>query len=109
VNGSYRLTRVTYAQFGVALPHPHVSLETVHLNHRNPKGFFAAKYNACNLLDTIQPLLLIARQTDYRRTDGEAIARSLISRAPDRWRDGEGFPFADGGAPSLQGTEMWLS
>ena len=109
VNGFYRLTRGTYAQFGVPLPHPHASLETVHLNYRNHKGFVAQKYNACNLLDTIHPLLLIARQTDYRRADGEAIARNLISRALDRWRDGEGFPFADGGEPSLQGTEMWLS
>ncbi|MBY3270244.1 acyltransferase [Rhizobium laguerreae] len=109
VNGFYRLTRGTYAQFGVALPHPHASLETVHLNYRNHKGFIAAKYNACNLLDTIHPLLLIARQTDYRRADGEAIARKVISRALDRWRDGEGFPFADGAEPSLQGTEMWLS
>ncbi|ANM14808.1 MULTISPECIES: acyltransferase [unclassified Rhizobium] len=109
VNGFYRLTRGTYAQFGMPLPHPHAALETVHLNYRNHKGFAAQKYNACNLLDTIHPLLLIARQTDYRRADGEAIARNLISRAPDRWRDGEGFPFADGGEPSLQGTEMWLS
>ncbi|WP_434713818.1 acyltransferase (plasmid) [Rhizobium sp. YTUHZ045] len=109
VNGFYRLTRGTYAQFGAALPHPHAALETVHLNYRNHKGFVGAKYNACNLLDTIHPLLLIARQTDCRRADGEAIARNLITRALDRWRDGEGFPFADGAEPSLQGTEMWLS
>ncbi|MBP2448100.1 acyltransferase [Rhizobium leguminosarum] len=109
VNGFYRLTRGTYAQFGMPLPHPYAALETVHLNYRNHKGFVAQKYNACNLLDTIHPLLLIARQTDYRRADGEVIARHLISRALDRWRDGEGFPFADGGEPSLQGTEMWLS
>ncbi|MDR9760101.1 acyltransferase [Rhizobium redzepovicii] len=109
VNGFYRLTRGTYAQFGMPLPYPHAALETVHLNYRNHKGFVAQKYNACNLLDTIHPLLLIARQTDYRRADGEAIARNLISRALDRWRDGEGFSFADGGKPSLQGTEMWLS
>ncbi|MBB3350373.1 hypothetical protein FHT70_000274 [Rhizobium sp. BK049] len=79
------------------------------LNYRNHKGFVGAKYNACNLLDTIHPLLLITRQTDYRRTDGEAISRHLITRALDRWRDGEGFPFADGAEPSLRGTEMWLS
>ncbi|WP_064693184.1 acyltransferase [Rhizobium aegyptiacum] len=109
VNGFYRLTRGTYAQFGIALPHPHAALETVHLNYRNHKGFVGAKYNACNLLDTIHPLLLIAGQTDYRRGDGEAIARNLIARALDRWRDGEGFPFAAGGEASLQGTEMWLS
>ncbi|MBX4927253.1 acetyltransferase-like isoleucine patch superfamily enzyme [Rhizobium binae] len=109
VNGFYRLTRGTYAQFGMPLPHPHAAIETVHLNYRNHKGFVAEKYNACNLLDTIHPLLLIGRQTDYRRADGGAIARDVISRGLDRWRDGEGFPFADGGEASLQGTEMWLS
>ncbi len=109
VNGFYRLTRGTYAQFGVSLPAPHASFETVVLNYRNHRGFVGAKYTACNLLDTIHPLLLIARQTDYRRDTGEAIARAIILRALERWRDGEGFPFADGSTPSLQGTEMWLS
>jgi len=66
-------------------------------------------YTACNLLDTIHPLLLCLRQTDHRRAEAEAIARAVIARAGDRWIDGEGFPFADGQAGSLQGTEMWLS
>ncbi|MGO7580647.1 hypothetical protein ACC699_38990, partial [Rhizobium ruizarguesonis] len=51
---------------------------SVHLNYRNHKSFVAARYNACNLIDTMHPLLMIARQTDYRRADGEAIARNLI-------------------------------
>jgi len=109
VNGFYRLTRGTYAQFGVPLPNPQASFETVLLNYRNHEGFTGAKYTACNLLDTIHPLLLIARQTDYRRGDGEEIARKIIVRALDRWQDGEGFAFADGSPASLQGTEMWLS
>ncbi len=110
VNGFYRLTRGTYAQFGAPMPHPQTALETVILNYRNHQGFAGAQYTACNLLDTIHPLLLIARQTDYRRPDGEAIARKIIVRALERWQDGEGFPFADDGAvASLQGTEMWLS
>jgi acetyltransferase-like isoleucine patch superfamily enzyme len=109
VNGFYRLTRGTYAQFGIPLPDAQKSFETVVLNYRNHKGFIGAKYTACNLLDTIHPLLLIARQTDYRRRDGEDIARKIIFRALERWQDGQGFPFADGAVPSLQGTEMWLS
>ncbi|MDM9629026.1 acyltransferase [Rhizobium sp. S152] len=109
VNGFYRLTRGTYAQFGVPLPMPQTSFETVVLNYRNHRGFEGRKYTACNLLDTIHPLLLIGRQTDYRRSDGEAIARNIITRGLSRWHDGEGFAFADGDAPSLQGTEMWLS
>lgn len=109
VNGFYRLTRGTYAQFGVPLPLPELSLETVVLNYRNHRGFTGTTYTACNLLDTIHPLYLIAQQTDYRRGDAEDIARTIIVKALDRWQDGKGFAFADGGAPSLQGTEMWLS
>lgn len=109
VNGFYRLTRGTYAQFGVPLPKPHEAFETVLLNYRNHQGFTDSKYTACNLLDTIHPLLLIARQSDYRRGDAEDIARKIIARAVDRWQDGEGFAFADGSPASLQGTEMWLS
>lgn len=109
VNGFYRLTRGTYAQFGVAVPRPDQAIDSVLLNHRNYAGFSGATYTACNLLDTIHPLLLCLAQTDHRRAEAEAIARAVIARAGERWVDGEGFAFADGQAPSLQGTEMWLS
>ena len=109
VNGFYRLTRGTYAQFGVAVPRPDAAIDSVLLNHRNYGGFAGATYTACNLLDTIHPLLLCLGQTDHRRAEAEAIARSIIARAGERWVDGEGFAFADGQAPGLQGTEMWLS
>ncbi len=109
VNGFYRLTRGTYAQFGVAVPRPEAAIDSVLLNYRNYAGFTGATYTACNLLDTIHPLLLCLAQTDHRRAEAEEIARALIMRAGDRWIDGEGFAFADGHAPGLQGTEMWLS
>ncbi len=109
VNGFYRLTRGTYAQFGVAVPRPEAAIDSVLLNYRNYAGFSGATYTACNLLDTIHPLLLCLRQTDHRRAEAEAIARSVIERAGERWVDGEGFAFADGQQPGLQGTEMWLS
>ncbi|WP_108397016.1 acyltransferase [Devosia submarina] len=109
VNGFYRLTRGTYAQFGVPVPNPERAIDSVLLNHRNYGGFSGATYTACNLLDTIHPLLLCLGQTDHRRAEAEAVARAVIGRAGERWVSGQGFAFADGQAPSLQGTEMWLS
>lgn len=109
VNGFYRLTRGTYAQFGVAVPRPEAAVDSVLLNHRSYGGFSGPTYTACNLLDTIHPLLLCLMQTDHRRAEAEEIARGVIVRAGERWVDGEGFAFADGQAPGLQGTEMWLS
>lgn len=109
VNGFYRLTRGTYAQFGVAVPRPEAAVDSVLLNYRNYGGFSGPTYTACNLLDTVHPLLLCLRQTDHRRAEAEQIARGVIARAGDRWVDGEGFAFADGQTPGLQGTEMWLS
>lgn len=109
VNGFYRLTRGTYAQFGLPLPNAERAIDSVLLNYRNYGGFSGRTYTACNLLDTIHPLLLCLKQTDYRRAEAEAIARAVIGRAWERWVDGAGFAFADGQETSLQGTEMWLS
>jgi len=109
VNGFYRLTRGTYAQFGLPVPNAERAIDSVLLNYRNYAGFSGRTYTACNLLDTIHPLLLCLRQTDHRRAEAEAIARAVIKRAEERWVPGQGFAFADGQAPSLQGTEMWLS
>ncbi len=109
VNGFYRLTRGTYAQFGVAVPRPEAAIDSVLLNHRNHGGFSGPSYTACNLLDTIHPLLICLAQTDHRRAEAEEIAHAVIARAGERWIDGQGFAFADGQTPGLQGTEMWLS
>lgn len=109
VNGFYRLTRGTYAQFGLPVPNPERAIDSVLANYRNYDGFSGMTYTACNLLDTIHPLWLCLKQTDYRRPEAEAVARGLIERAGARWVDGEGFAFADRQAPGLQGTEMWLS
>jgi acetyltransferase-like isoleucine patch superfamily enzyme len=109
VNGFYRLTRGTYAQFGLPVPLPEEAIDSVLLNYRNHGGFSGATYTACNLLDTIHPLWLCLKQTNHRRAEAEAVAEAVILRAPERWRTGEGLPFADGQEGSLQGTEMWLS
>jgi acetyltransferase-like isoleucine patch superfamily enzyme len=109
VNGFYRLTRGTYAQFGLPVPNPERAIDTVLLNYRNYGGFSGATYTACNLLDTIHPLLLCLQQTDHRRAEAEGIAAAIIAQGEERWVAGQGYAFADGQAPSLQGTEMWLS
>jgi len=115
VNGFYRLTRGSYAQFGVPLPYPEQSIDTL-LAHSRDRGFFRNdEGNACNVLDVIHPLWLCLRQTDYRRDEAKAWARKQLDRALTRWQDGAGFSFAlETGddarrTPGLQGTEMWLS
>jgi acetyltransferase-like isoleucine patch superfamily enzyme len=109
VNGFYRLTRGLYAQFGVPVPLPEAAINSVITNYRNHGGFSGEAYNACNLLDTIHPLWLCMKQTDFSRGQVETIAEDVILRGAERWQAGEGFAFADGQQPSLQGTEMWLS
>jgi acetyltransferase-like isoleucine patch superfamily enzyme len=115
VNGFYRLTRGTYAQFGLPLPYPDQAVDTV-LTHARDRAYFGDdRGNACNVLDVIHPLWLAGQQTDSRRDEGERWARGQLDRALSRWRDGEGFAFAlEPGVGSahtagLQGTEMWLA
>jgi carbonic anhydrase/acetyltransferase-like protein (isoleucine patch superfamily) len=114
VNGFYRLTRGTYAQFGLPLPYPDQAVTTV-LAHSNDRRMFTGdNYNACNVLDVIHPLWLARKQTDHGVRDGKRWASDQLSRILDRWVDGAGFAFAPDGTddraiPGLQGTEMWLA
>ena len=110
VNGFYRLTRGTYAQYGRALPYPERSIDTI-LSHATDKEFFAAqKENACNVLDVVHPLWLCLRQTDHRRDEAQAWVRKRLPAVLRRWKAECGFDFVVAGTkPSLQGTEMWLS
>ncbi|MDX3106801.1 acyltransferase [Nonomuraea angiospora] len=115
VNGFYRLTRGTFAQFGVPVPYPERAVDTVLAQARDPRYFGPDTGNACNVLDVIHPLWLLGRQTRYRREEGVAWAREHLVRAVGGWHDGAGFSFAlarGSGAPrtpGLQGTEMWLA
>ncbi|MGW4800021.1 hypothetical protein ACWEPC_47160, partial [Nonomuraea sp. NPDC004297] len=115
VNGYYRLTRGTFAQFGMPLPYAERAVDTVLTQSRDPRYFGPGTGNACNVLDVIHPLWLLGRQTSYRRAEGEAWARTHLERALGGWHDGAGLSFAlsggDGAArtPGLQGTEMWLA
>jgi acetyltransferase-like isoleucine patch superfamily enzyme len=115
VNGFYRLTRGTFAQFGVPLPYPERTIDSVLAHAADTHWFRDDRGTACNVLDVIHPLWLSARQTGHRRAEGEQWARRQLARVLRSWRDGAGFSFAlEAGhgperTPGLLGTEMWLS
>ncbi len=115
VNGLYRLSRGTFAQFGLPLPYPERTVDTVLTHSADPAFFGGGRGNACNVLDVIHPLWLSARQTGHRLAEGREWAERQLDRLLAGWQDGAGFSFAlTPGAgprhePGLQGTEMWLA
>ncbi|MEU9157330.1 DapH/DapD/GlmU-related protein [Streptomyces sp. NPDC048417] len=116
VNGYYRLTRGTFAQFGLPVPHPERVIDAVLDHSRDPRHFTPSRENACNVLDVAHPLWLCARQTSHRNAEIRHWAAGQLAEALPRWHPGQGFGFgppADGGGPGrepgLQGTEMWLA
>ena len=112
VNGYYRLTRGTYAQFSVALPRPEQAVATVLAHAHDRRWFTGERFNACNSLDVIHPLWLLARQTDTGRDSGRRWAAEQLDTILGCWVDGAGFAFAPTSAqaqPGLQGTEMWCA
>jgi hypothetical protein len=118
VNGFYRASRGSYAQFGLPLPYPERVIDTVLAHVRSQRYFAPERQNACNVLDVIHPLWLAGRQTDYRRDEVIRVAAALLDNAIGHWTDGQGFGFqaptrtaasATATTPGLQGTEMWLA
>ncbi|MFF5979997.1 acyltransferase [Streptomyces olindensis] len=116
VNGYYRLTRGSFAQFGLPVPYAERVVDTVLDHARDPRHFAPGRENACNVLDVIHPLWLCARQTTHRSEETRAWAASQLTAALRRWHPGRGFAFGPspdgsgpGREPGLQGTEMWLA
>ncbi|MGI8868779.1 MAG: acyltransferase [Mycobacteriales bacterium] len=115
VNGYYRLTRGTFAQFDVPVPLPERVIDTLLLHSRDARYFGRDRGTACNVLDVIHPLWLAGNQTAYRRAEAQHWARSQLDRILTRWVDGAGVSFtgeigdATKDRPSLQGVEMWLA
>ena len=109
VNGFYRLTRGTYAQFGLPLPWPERTIDSVLAHLDRYGGFEHTGFNACNVLDVVHPLMLCARQTSHRSAEIAEALRRLLAAALRHYRPGRGFAFSRGEEPGLQGTEMWLS
>ncbi|NEA68543.1 acyltransferase [Streptomyces sp. SID12488] len=122
VNGYYRLTRGSFAQFGMPVPHPERVVDAVLDHSRDARYFGAGRENACNVLDVAHPLWLCTRQlggggggdNTYRAAEIRAWAERRLTAALSSWQDGTGFGFGPGTAgpgpePGLQGTEMWLA
>lgn len=120
VNGYYRASRGTFAQFGVPIPHPERVIDTAFRQAADDRHFGPGRTNACNMLDVAHPLWLASRQTDHRREEIRAFASDSLSDALQQWVPGQGFPFRfpplSGPAarnpeqvPGFKGTEMWLA
>lgn len=111
VNGFYRLTRGSFAQFNIPLPYPERSIDTVLVHSRDLRFFSAETLNACNVLDVAHPLWLCLKQTDYRRVEICNWAKNMLNEILKFWVPGRGFAFqlSQQQDTGLQGTEMWLS
>lgn len=115
VNGYYRLTRGTFAQFGLPVPFPERLVDTVLVHSGDPRYFAPGRQNACNVLDVAHPLWLARKQSSHRQEDVRTWAREQLDTVLGHWVPGEGFPFSLAGdgqpacLPGLQGTEMWLA
>lgn len=109
VNGFYRLTRGTYAQFGERVPYPESAVDTLLAHARVADEFAHANADMCNVLDVVHPLGFLAGATAHRRPEAMGVVERLLVRLLPRWIDGEGFGFAPGQAPGLMGTEMGLA
>jgi len=111
VNGFYRLTRATYAQFGLPLPYPERAIDTVLAHSRNEKFFHEVQLTACNVLDVVHPLWLCLKQTNYRRAEIMNWAERMLGIVLHCWVPQQGFSFrlTESGTQGLKGTEMWLS
>ena len=113
VNGFYRASRGTFAQYGLPVPYPARVVDTVLAHAGDPQYFAPGRRDACNVLDVAHPLWL-TRDTGHRAAEASALARRLLEDALDNWVTGEGFGFHEpaavsSAAPGLQGTEMWLA
>lgn len=115
VNGYYRLTRGTFAQFGLPVPHPEQLIDTVLEHGADPRYFADGRQNACNVLDVVHPLWLARKQVTHREADIKAWAATQLDHALGQWQPGRGMAFSAApesgqqNLPGLQGTEMWLS
>ncbi|MEU9171168.1 acyltransferase [Streptomyces sp. NPDC048420] len=119
VNGYYRLTRGSFAQFGLPVPHPERVVDAVLDHARDARHFGSGRENACNVLDVAHPLWLCTRQlgggaAGYRSAEIRDWAARQLAAVLPRWQDGRGFGFGPGTVgpgpePGLQGTEMWLA
>jgi acetyltransferase-like isoleucine patch superfamily enzyme len=115
VNGYYRLTRGSFAQFGIPVPNPEATIDSVLAHCRDARFFTGGRGTACDVLDVIHPLWLCGQQTGYRQAEVREWAGQRLTETLARWQPAAGFAFDPGPGrggehdPSLMGTEMWLA
>ena len=109
VNGFYRASRGTFAQFGVPVLHGDAVIDTVLRHARDERWLDPARRDACTVLDIAHPLWL-TRGTGYRTAEIRSLAEDLLDHALAHWHPGAGMAFRlEADDPGLQGTEMWLA
>jgi len=118
VNGFYRASRGTLAQFGLPLPYPQRVIDTVFDQIADDRHFGPGRTTACNALDVAHPLWLAVRQTHHRRDEIRVFAAETLERVLAQWVPHAGFPFqfpplsgprTPEQVPGFKGTEMWLA
>ncbi len=109
VNGTYRLLRGTYAQWGLRGGPDDALVDTV-LRRASEVLRPTAATNTCDFLDVVHPLWWAGEAARTRRANDVAeVAHAVLDLAVDAWVPGAGAVFDAESGPSLQGTEMWLA
>lgn len=108
INGTYRLVRGTYAQWGLACPAPEALSDTV-LRHA-ATVLDDPRMSACDALDVVHLLRWASlSRPRYRRQDVQEVAEAVAARLLRAWHPGEGLAFRADDPPGLKGTEMGLA
>lgn len=87
VNGFYRASRGTFAQFGLPVPYPERTIDSVLQHARDARYTRRDRQTACNILDIAHPLWL-TRTTGYRADEVVTLARQLLADALQHWVEG---------------------
>jgi hypothetical protein len=116
VNGFYRLTRGSYAQWGKPVPFPEAALKCLLAHSRDARVFGADQGSACDVLDVAHPIWLCRKQIRLPLEPIQGWARVQIQRVLDAWVDDQGCSFGLGKAgpgpsrgPNLIWTVVWLA
>jgi acetyltransferase-like isoleucine patch superfamily enzyme len=109
INGFYRLTRGSYAQFKKPLPYPVQAINTIMTHIQNFEFLKGKNFTACNILDVVHPLWLCAKQTDHRKDEIRLFMEKILEVILTNYIPKKGFGFTPQDQPSLKGTEMWAS
>ena len=92
VNGFYRASRGTFAQFGAPVLHGDAVIDTVLRHARDERWLDPARRDACTVLDIAHPLWL-TRGTGYRTAEIRSLAEDLLDHALAHWHPGAGMAF----------------